>query len=61
MKPSIQCDYETFVERMAVDEDFVAKIESEVDRTWKLDLIEWEFSTKGINDWSRKLQSILNR
>ena len=54
-----QCDYSTFVKRIVIDEAFVEKIESDVDITWELDLIEWEFSHKGIGDWTRKLQSIL--
>jgi hypothetical protein len=54
-----QSDYTTFVERVATDEAFVEKIESDVDITWELDLIEWEFSHKGIDDWTRKLQTIL--
>ncbi len=53
------CDYSTFVKRIAIDEAFVEKIESDVNITWELDLIEWEFSHKGIGDWTRKLQSIL--
>jgi len=54
-----QCDYTTFVKRMATDETFAKKIESDVEATWELDLIEWEFSHKGIEDWTQKLQSIL--
>jgi len=50
------CDYDTFVKQRATDETFVKRIESEVDITWELDLIEWEFSHKGIDDWTRKLR-----
>ena len=53
-----QCDYSTFVKRVATDEAFVEKIESDVDIAWELDLIEWEFSHKGIEDWTRKMKSI---
>lgn len=53
------CDYTVFMKRMATDEAFVEKIESDVDMTWELDLIEWEFCHKGIDDWTRKLQNIL--
>lgn len=53
------CDYTTFVQRMATDETFIAGIESEIDNLWEVDLLDWEFSHKGIDDWTRKLQSIL--
>lgn len=54
-----QSDYAAFVKRVATDEAFVENIESNVDITWELDLIEWEFSHKGIEDWTQKLQNIL--
>ncbi|HRJ43848.1 MAG TPA: hypothetical protein PL105_18315 [Caldilineaceae bacterium] len=53
------CDYTSFVQRMTTDENFIAEIESETDTMWEMDLLEWEFSHKGIDDWTRKLQSIL--
>ncbi len=53
------CDYDTFVKRMAMDETFAAVIESDIDAAWEIDLLDWEFSHKGIDDWTQKLQSIL--
>ena len=53
------CDYETFVERTASDEKFVWEIEVTISKTWELDLAEWEFCHKGIEDWTQRLQIIL--
>ncbi len=58
-KRKYHCDYTSFVQRMTTDENFIAEIESETDTMWEMDLLEWEFSHKGIDDWTRKLQSIL--
>lgn len=44
------CDYETFVERTASDEEFVREIEATISKTWELDLAEWEFCHKGVRD-----------
>lgn len=52
-------DYSTFAQRVANDQNFVDKIESEIDKTWELDLTDWEFCYKGIEDWTHKLQNIL--
>ena len=54
------CDYETFTHRVVTEDGFAERIESDVDISWELDLIEWEFSHKGIDDWTRQLQSILS-
>lgn len=52
-------DYESFSQRIATDEAFVDEIEANVNRLWEMDLAEWEFCNKGIEDWTRKLQAIL--
>lgn len=53
------CDYGTFVQRIANDEDFVTRVEETINKTWELDLAEWEFCHKGAQDWTRHLQAIL--
>lgn len=53
------CDYETFIERTASDEEFVRKVEATISKTWELDLAEWEFCHKGIEDWTKRLETIL--
>jgi len=51
--------YVNFSQRTAEDEDFVRHIEDNVSKTWEVDLADWEFCHKGIQDWTRKLESIL--
>jgi hypothetical protein len=53
------CDYKTFSQRTAEDEEYINQIESSISKLWESDLADWEFCEKGINDWTRKLQSIL--
>lgn len=52
-------DYPEFERRIAEDEDFVTHIENTVKKTWELDAAHWEFCAKGVDDWTRKLASIL--
>jgi hypothetical protein len=52
-------DYPTFVQRIASDETFVAHVETQMNKTWEVDLADWEFCHTGIEDWTRKLQTIL--
>ncbi|MBS1249150.1 MAG: hypothetical protein MAG431_00723 [Chloroflexi bacterium] len=52
-------DYPTFSQRIAKDEEYVEHIEANVSKTWEIDLADWEFCYKGIDDWARKLQDIL--
>lgn len=52
-------DYDTFVQRIAEDDEFVRQVESNVSKTWEIDLADWEFCYEGIKDWTRKLQDIL--
>ena len=53
------CDYETFVEKVSTDEDFVKHIEQTINPTWEIDLAEWEFCHKGVKDWTQHLQALL--
>ena len=52
-------DYSTFTLRIANDESFVREIEATVNPLWELDQADWEFCVKGIDDWTRTLQTIL--
>ena len=52
-------DYSTFSQRMARDEAFVHEIETMVNPLWEIDLADWEFCVKGIEDWTHTLQSLL--
>lgn len=53
-------DYPTFARRAAKDEKFIRQVET-TNKMWEVDLADWEFCHKGVEDWSRKLQSILLR
>jgi hypothetical protein len=52
-------DYLAFSQRIAEDEKFVNQIEATLDKMWEIDLADWEFCYKGIEDWTKKLQNIL--
>ena len=52
-------DYATFTRRIAHEEAFVREIEATVNPLWELDQADWEFCVKGIEDWTRTLQTIL--
>lgn len=52
-------DYSTFTRRIAKDESFVRKIEATINPLWEQDHVDWEFCMKGIEDWTRTLQTIL--
>jgi hypothetical protein len=45
----------TFTQRVAEDEKFVHEIEANISKTWEIDLADWEFCYKGIEDWTRTL------
>ena len=51
--------YVAFSKRAAEDEGFVKSVESKISKTWEVDLADWEFCHKGIQDWTSKLQDIL--
>ena len=50
--------YAEFVERTAVDEQFVSQVEQKISKTWEIDLADWEFCHQGIEEWTQKLQTI---
>ena len=52
-------DYLSFAKRTSEDVDFVQKIELQINKTWEVDLADWEFCHKGIEDWTKTLQDIL--
>ena len=52
-------EYPTFVERMAKDETLINQVEAEGNKMWEIDLADWEFCYKGIEDWTQKLPTIL--
>jgi len=52
-------DYVTFVQRVTENEAFVNEVETNIDKMWENDLADWEFCHKGIEDWTRTLQTIL--
>ena len=54
-----KCDYQSFSQRIAEDEAFVTQIEQHVNKLWESELAEWEFSHKGIDDWTKALRNIL--
>jgi len=51
-------DYLSFSQRSARDEAFVSQIETRIEKLWEIDLANWEFCYKGIEDWTQKLKSI---
>ena len=53
--------YSAFVKRTSEDEAFVKTVEAKVSKTWEIDLADWEFCHKGVEDWTKKLQDILLR
>ena len=52
-------DYIVFSENITDDESFVKQLEKDISKTWEIDMNDWEFSYKGIMDWTKKLQAIL--
>jgi hypothetical protein len=54
-----QLDYSRFCQKIYEDEEFLQQIENSVDKTWEIDLADWEFCHKGVEDWIEKLQTIL--
>ncbi|MFN6513367.1 MAG: hypothetical protein RMY29_002545 [Nostoc sp. CreGUA01] len=54
-----QLDYSTFSQKVSEDETFIKHIENSVDKVWEIDLADWEFCHKGVEDWIQKLQIIL--
>jgi hypothetical protein len=52
-------DYPTFSKRIAEEDTFVQHVEDKISKTWEIDLLDWEFCYKGMDDWKKKLQDIL--
>lgn len=52
-------EYPAFVERMAKDGTLINQIEADGNKMWEIDLADWEFCYKGIEDWMQKLPTIL--
>ena len=52
-------EYSVFSKRTPEDEEFIKNVESKISKTWEVDLADWEFCHKGIEDWTKKLQDIL--
>ena len=46
--------YTTFTEQTARDELFVETIEATISPLWEIDLADWEFCVKGIEDWTKE-------
>lgn len=46
-------------ERVKYDERFVRTVEQEIGPTWEADLLEWEFCVNGIQDWTERLQALI--
>ncbi len=59
LQKKYELDYSAFVKRTSEDEDFVKTVEANISKMWEVDLADWEFCHKGIEDWSKKLQDIL--
>ena len=52
-------DYPTFAQRIAADETFVRHVETQGNKLGEVDLADWEFCYKGVQDWMKKLETIL--
>ncbi len=52
-------DYSAFARRTGEDVGFVKNLEAGISKTWEMDLADWEFCHKGVEDWTKKLQDIL--
>jgi hypothetical protein len=55
------CDYPSFAQQITTDETFVQQIEANISKLWEIDLADWEFCYKGIEDWTRKLETNLSK
>jgi hypothetical protein len=53
------CGYDAFSERISSDETFVSDVETRISATWELDLADWEFCHRGIEEWTQRLQTLL--
>ncbi|MGF1518387.1 MAG: hypothetical protein ACFCVB_11355 [Nodosilinea sp.] len=51
--------YGDFSAKTSTDIEFVNHVEQSIEKTWEIDLANWEFCHRGIEDWMQKLQVIL--
>lgn len=51
--------YADFSARVSTDIEFLNYVERAIEKTWEVDLANWEFCHRGIEDWMQKLQTIL--
>lgn len=52
--------YELFAYRTATDESYVSELNADSQTNqWEADLIEWEFYATELDEWYKRLQSIL--
>ena len=59
-KEKYNFNFENFQKKITDDEKYIFSLEKNKGfNNWEDDLIDWEFSYKGINDWKQKLQNIL--
>ena len=52
-------EYSAFAKRTSEDYEFIKTVETNISKTWEVDLADWEFCHKGVEDWTKKLQDIL--
>lgn len=52
-------EYSAFAKRTSEDKEFIKNVEVNISKTWEVDLADWEFCHKGVEDWTKKLQDIL--
>jgi len=52
-------NYSSFVKCISEDEKFISQLEEKIEKTWEIDLADWEFCHQGIKDWKEQLQNIL--
>ena len=48
-------EYSIFAKRASLDESFIQQVEANISKTWELDIADWEFCHKGIQDWTHHL------
>jgi hypothetical protein len=59
-KEKYDSEYVEFCNKVSSDENYLDYIENKRGiLNWELDLTDWEFCIKGIEDWKQKLQNIL--
>lgn len=55
-----QCRYDLFAYRTATDEAFVTELDAQpATQQWEADIMVWEFYTQELDQWHKRLQTIL--